>query len=208
MTSGDFIKNIDKASQAPDNPYDVFKVWINEAMETEKPYPTAMSIASIDPDGTPSVRVVLMRHWDENGFVFYTNSTSRKGTALKNTPKAGLNFWWPTLERQVRIEGTVSPVSTKQSDDYYAQRPRGSRIGAWASDQSSNLESRSLLTERIAELEKEYEGQEDIPRPEHWYGYCVKPFNIEFWQEGLYRIHTRLFYSKDDDGWKKQLLFP
>ncbi len=210
MLNNDIIKNLETATDGPGDPYALFEAWMEDAVASEINDPNAMSLATIDPDGRPSLRIVLLKHLDENGFVFYTNRESRKGEALKANPVAALCFHWKTLRRSVRIEGAVSLVSDEESDSYYASRPMGSRIGAWASQQSRRLESRSLLAHRVASLEQEYEDQDQdsIPRPPHWGGYRVHPDRIEFWHDGTHRLHTRLIYKADKDGWIREMLYP
>jgi pyridoxamine 5'-phosphate oxidase len=170
--------------------------------------PNAMALATVDPDGRPSVRIVLLKHVDEKGFVFYTNLESRKGQALKAHPYAALCFHWKSLGRQVRIEGPTAPVSPKDSDAYYNSRSLGSRLGAWASQQSRPLESRSVLASRVKALEQEYAGRTDIPRPPHWGGTRVEPDYFEFWHDGAHRLHTRLIYKKNNGGWDRSMLYP
>lgn len=209
MTHTDIIKTLERAKDAPDNPFDLFKIWMEDAVEHEPNDPNAMCLATIDPDGRPSARIVLLKTLDENGFVFFTNRESRKGLALAAHPQAALNFHWKSLTRTVRIEGIATPIDDEESDAYYQSRPKGSRIGAWASQQSRMLESRALLAGRVAALEKEYEDNDDIPRPPYWGGYRVVPDRIEFWHDGLHRLHTRLLYSRNNAGsWDRQMLYP
>ena len=169
-----------------------------------------MSVATVDADGQLSIRMLLMKGYDSDGFVFYTNRNSRKGMALAANPVAALCFHWKSQKRQVRIEGTVAPVSDAESDDYFKTRPVGSRIGAWASQQSQPLDTRATLEAKIADLEKTYAGEDDnIPRPPHWGGYRVTPTSIEFWQEGPFRLHRRVVYKPNGkDGWVKTMLYP
>jgi pyridoxamine 5'-phosphate oxidase len=171
------------------------------------PDPTAMSLATVSPDGAPSVRIVLLKGVDERGFVFYTNLNSRKGRELTATPRAALCFYWPALDTQVRVEGTVEPVSDVEADAYFASRARESQIGAWASQQSEELSSMDALRARVAEVEARYAGQ-PVPRPPHWSGRRVKPSSIEFWHAGEFRLHERRRYERDATGWTMWRLFP
>lgn len=170
--------------------------------------PTAMNLATCTVDGKPSNRIILLKAHDERGFVFYTNHEGRKSSELIENPHAALCFWWPSLHRQIRIEGSITTVTNEEADAYFASRRRGSQIGAWASQQSRPMESKAMLEARIAEVEKRFDGK-DITRPPHWSGWRLVPHRIEFWYEGDYRIHDRWDYIKQTDGsWKHQLLFP
>lgn len=171
------------------------------------PDPTAMSLATVSTDGSPSVRIVLLKEFDERGFVFYTNLTSRKGRELAATSKAALCFYWAALDTQIRIEGTVEPVSDTEADAYFASRARDSQIGAWASLQSQTLASMEALRERVAEVEARYAG-EPVPRPPHWSGKRVRPSRIEFWHAGAFRLHERRLFERDGDRWTMRRLFP
>lgn len=184
-----------------------FRAGFEEAKAAGVPEPTAMSLATADERGRPSVRVVLMKDFDADGFVFYTNTQSRKGDQLAANAAAALTFWWPVTEQQVLIEGRASPVAPEEADAYFASRPRGSRIGAWASQQSRELESRQALVDRVRELEAEYEGRE-IPRPPHWSGYRIEPHRVEFWYGREYRLHERILFTAGDGRWEKKLLYP
>ncbi len=182
--------------------------WVEEAKQLpELKEPTAMSLATADKNGMPSLRVVLMRGLDERGLVFFTNSESQKGRELRENPQACINFYWMPLGRQIRASGKVEKVSEAESDAYFAQRRRGSQIASMASDQSRPLESFQHYLDRVAALEKEYEGR-DAVRPPHWHGWRVIPDRIEFWQEGDYRMHYREVYIRQEKGWKKELLYP
>ncbi|ACI98020.1 pyridoxamine 5'-phosphate oxidase [Rhodospirillum centenum SW] len=194
-------------AEAPADPFLFFRDWLAEAERTEPNDPTAMSLATVDADGRPSLRIVLLKGLDERGFVFYTNTESRKGFQLAARPVAALCFHWKSLRRQVRIEGAVERVTEAEADAYFASRPRGSRIGAWASQQSRPLESRAVLQHRVAETEARYDGQE-VPRPPHWSGYRVLPDDIEFWQDGEFRLHDRFRYRRSATGWTCQRLYP
>ena len=208
MQNIDPLKTLEKAESGPLDPITLFNQWLNEAESSEINDPNAMCLATIDPDGHPAARIVLLKNLDERGFVFYTNRESRKGTALSMHPQAALCFHWKTLGKQVRIEGKVLLVDDAESDEYYNSRPRGSRIGAWASRQSRPLENRSTLVDRVAELEKQYGENDTIPRPPHWGGYRLVPEYIEFWHDGGFRLHTRLTYTRTGDGWERGTLYP
>jgi pyridoxamine 5'-phosphate oxidase len=171
------------------------------------PDPTAMSLATVGADGAPSVRIVLLKSVDERGFVFYTNLNSRKGRELTATPRAALCFYWPALDTQIRIEGTVEPVSDAEADAYFASRARESQIGAWASQQSETLASMDELRERVAAAEVRFAGQR-VPRPPHWSGRRVKPSSIEFWHAGEFRLHQRRRFERDGNRWTMRRLFP
>ncbi|MBD2500609.1 pyridoxamine 5'-phosphate oxidase [Anabaena azotica] len=189
------------------NPFIQFKKWFEQALAAQLPEPNAMTIATTKPDGKPSARMVLLKDFDERGFVFFTNYNSRKGQELAQNPQAALVFWWAELERQVRILGSVEKVSESESDYYFESRPAKSRLGAWASNQSEIITSREILEQRMQELQSKYENQE-IPRPPHWGGLRVIPTEIEFWQGRSSRLHDRLLYTLDDGSWKIQRLSP
>ena len=190
------------------SPFDQFQDWMAEAEKTEPTDPNAMIVATATPDGRPSARAILLKGVDERGFVFYTNKQSRKADELTANPNISLLFYWKSLGRQIRIEGTVEPVTDAEADAYYASRPRISRLGAWASEQSRPLSARSILEERLAEVQQRYPG-DDIPRPDYWSGYRVLPVSFEFWQEMPYRLHDRTVYRRAADGaWAQTKLFP
>ena len=189
------------------DPILLFKRWLEEAKASEPNDPTAMTLATADASGRPSARMVLLKDADSAGFVFYTNLESRKGGDLRANPQAALLFHWKSLRRQVRIEGEVGAVASAEADAYFATRPRGSQIGAWASDQSRPLESRFHLERRVAEATaKHLVGS--IPRPPHWSGFRVAPEVLEFWQDKPFRLHERLVYRRAADGWATTRLFP
>lgn len=189
------------------DPYQLFDSWFAEAKEAEINDPDAMAIASVDSSGMPSVRMVLLKEILPEGFVFYTNYTSRKSAELLATGKAAFVMHWKSLRRQVRVCGQIEKVPAEQSDAYFNSRPRGSRVGAWASDQSKPLAGRQILQDAVADVEARY--GEDIPRPPHWGGFLIRPDEIEFWADGEYRLHDRFRYTKSDDGtWQAQRLYP
>jgi pyridoxamine 5'-phosphate oxidase len=188
------------------DPHALFESWLRDAEASEPNDPNAMAVATVDARGQPSVRMVLLKGHD-HGFVFYTNQTSRKAVDLAATPRAGLLFYWKTRRRQVRVDGPVTPVTDAEADAYFATRGRISRLGAWASDQSSPLDDRATLEARLAEMTARFEGG-DVPRPPHWSGYRVTPDTIEFWEDGSHRLHNRRLFTRQDDGWREGLLYP
>ena len=191
------------------DPMQLFKVWMDEAKKTELNDPNAVALATSDKKNLPSVRMVLLKDFNEYGFVFYTNLNSQKGIELKENPNASMCFHWKSLLRQVRISGSVSSVSDKVADQYYNTRGYESRIGAWASKQSKVLSSRDELINSIDDFKKKFNDQNNVPRPSHWSGWNLSPLTIEFWLDGDSRIHERLKYSKDNDGiWTQSLLSP
>jgi len=190
-----------------ENPYTLFDAWMADAIGAEPVDPNAMTLATTTPDGRPSARIVLLKEVSEAGFVFYTNTLSRKGGELAANPHVALLFHWKSLARQIRIEGTAAPVSPEEADAYYATRPRISRLGAWASDQSRPLPERAVLEARVAEMEARFPG-EDIPRPPHWSGFRVTPDRFEFWQDMPFRLHDRIVYAKRGKFWGGERLFP
>jgi len=188
------------------NPFELFANWYDLAIESEINDPNAMTLSTIS-NNKPSSRVVLLKSHDEKGFVFYTNSNSKKGKSISENNNIALNFHWKTQNRQIRIEGQAKIVSSEIADSYFNSRPRGSQIGAWSSNQSAELNARSELIDNIKKFEKKYEDQ-DIPRPSHWNGYLVKPQLIEFWQEMPFRIHDRVVYTLFNNKWKIKKLYP
>lgn len=191
----------------PEFPFPLFARWFDEAVAAGLPEPTAMTLATASAEGRPSARTVLLKAFDEAGFVFYTNYTSRKARELEANPVAALLFHWATLQRQVRIEGAVARVSRAESAAYFCTRPRGSQIGAWASRQSQEISQRSELERRVAEVEARFAGRE-VDLPDFWGGYRVTPIAIEFWQGGGYRLHDRILYTKRGADWELARLAP
>lgn len=193
--------------QVKNDPFATFGDWLAEAETSEPNDPNAMILATATPEGKPSARTLLLKAWDHQGFVFYTNLESRKSLELKQNPRAALLFYWKTLHRQVRIEGAISQVSDAQADEYYASRPRGSRIGAWASAQSKPLPDRETFEARFKEFEAKFPG-DAIPRPPNWSGWRVTPNYFEFWQDIKYRLHERTTYTLTEGHWLSGMLYP
>src|SRR4051812_35272180 len=199
LTSGDFTQ--------ADEPFRLWQAWFDEAVKGEPRDPTAMSLATVDPDGMPDVRTVLLKGVDERGFVFYTNTESNKGRELAANPKAALVFHWKSLRRQIRARGPVTPVSEAEADAYFASRPRDSRIGAWASQQSRPLESRFALEKAVARFAAKHAVGE-VPRPPYWTGYRIAPLAMEFWADRPFRLHDRVLFTRQGEGWAKARLYP
>ena len=192
-----------------ENPTDLFKEWFNEAKKTEINDPNAFSLATCDKKGVPSVRIVLLKDFSNNGLVFYTNLNSKKSNDIKENPNGSICFHWKSLLRQIRITGKIFQVTDEEADEYYKTRSYGSRIGAWASKQSSILKSREELYDSIEIYKKKFKDENKVPRPDHWCGWNLKPNTMEFWLDGENRIHQRLKYSKKENGsWEKVLLSP
>ena len=191
------------------DPIELFKVWMGEATKTEVNDPNALALGTSDQNNFPSIRMVLLKDFNKDGFVFYTNLNSQKGNELKDNPKAAMCFHWKSLLRQVRINGVVKKVSDKVADKYYNTRGYESRIGAWASKQSTILKNRKELLNSIEEYKKKYNNESMVPRPDYWSGWNLTPLSIEFWLDGDSRIHERLKYTKVENGkWNKTLLSP
>jgi len=198
---------LDEADAAAD-PHAQFERWLGEALETDGlPEPNAMTVATVSAGGQPSARIVLLRGHDARGFVFFTNYDSRKGHELDGAGRAGLLFFWAPLERQIRVDGRVERLDATESDDYFARRPRGHRLSAWASPQSAVVPSRAMLEERMADADRRFAG-EDVPRPDYWGGYRVVPEAFEFWQGRRNRVHDRVAYVRDGDAWRRERLAP
>ena len=190
------------------DPVKQFEKWFTEAVQAQVPEPNAMNLATISTTGTPASRIVLLKGIENSKFVFYTNYQSSKGKDLEKTPACALTFFWPELERQVRIEGTAARIDAKRSEEYFQSRPRGSQIGAWSSPQSAVIDNRSILEERVKQIEKKFEGQELLPKPHQWGGFEVDPLVIEFWQGRPSRLHDRIQFNKVDGAWKIYRLAP
>ncbi|MBS8261223.1 pyridoxamine 5'-phosphate oxidase [Roseibium polysiphoniae] len=201
LTNGDFTES--------SKPFDLFREWLEDAGESEINDPNALSLATVDPDGLPNVRMVLLKGFDERGFVFYTNFESAKGRELLSAGKAAMCFHWKSLRRQVRIRGPIVQVDAAEADEYYQSRARGSRIGAWASKQSRPLESRFALEKEVAKFTAKFAIGE-IPRPDHWSGIRLVPTSIEFWHDRPFRLHDRVVFTRasTDEGWAKDRLYP
>ena len=192
-----------------DDPIQLFKVWMEDAKKSELNDPNALSLATSNKDNFPSVRMVLLKDFSKNGFVFYTNFNSQKGNELKENPKAAMCFHWKSLLRQIRISGTIAQVEDSVADLYYNSRGYDSRIGAWASKQSKELKNRNELIDSIKEFKQKFNDENNVPRPNHWSGWNLSPKRIEFWLDGDSRIHERLNYAIDKNGnWIKSLLSP
>ncbi|MBT1155466.1 pyridoxamine 5'-phosphate oxidase [Aminobacter anthyllidis] len=200
LTSSDFTEAAE--------PFQLFASWLKDATASEPNDPTALALATVDTDGLPDVRMVLLKGFDEHGFVFYTNFESAKGREILATMKAAMCFHWKSLRRQVRVRGPVEIVTDAEADEYFASRPRGSRIGAWASKQSRPLESRFALEKAVAEYTARHVIGE-IPRPPHWSGFRIVPSQIEFWHDRPFRLHDRVVFTRAaDGGWDKDRLYP
>ncbi|SDP14295.1 Pyridoxamine 5'-phosphate oxidase [Phyllobacterium sp. OV277] len=209
MTMGEMKLTTDDFTEK-NEPFALFDEWLKDATKTEPNDPNAVALATVDGDGLPDVRMVLLKDFDEQGFVFYTNFESQKGQEILGSMKAAMCFHWKTLRRQVRIRGPVEIVSDAEADAYYATRPRGSRIGAWASKQSRPLESRFALEKAVAEYTARY-AIGNIPRPAHWSGFRIRPTSIEFWHDRPFRLHDRVVFSREtpESDWdSKTRLYP
>ena len=188
------------------NPFNLFQSWFDEAVVAEINDPDAIALASVNADGLPSVRMVLLRQWSENGFLFFTNYESRKAEELLSTGKAAFCMHWKSLRKQIRVTGQVRKATAAQSDAYFASRGRGSQIGAWASDQSRPLASRAKLLAKVDEFDQKFPSM--VQRPPHWGGFCLVPAEIEFWADGEHRLHDRFRFTRGSDGWDISRLNP
>ena len=206
MTNNPVVDELDEKTIDPD-PIKQFQTWFNDAVAAQLPLPEAMTLATATPDGKPTARMVLLKQVDDDGFVFFTNYNSAKGRQLDANPFAALVFYWSKLDRQVRVEGSVTKTSAEESREYFQTRPRESQIGAWASAQSETIESRSALEQRARDLEALY-GNREIDRPEHWGGYRLRPERIEFWKSRIGRLHDRILYQREGDVWTITRLAP
>lgn len=208
----DYRKSYEKGAllegAVPNNPFDLFSQWFSEVENAGGIEETnAMNVSTVGKDGFPKSRVVLLKSYSEEGFVFYTNYNSEKGQAILNNPKVGISFFWPNLERQVIIKGKAKRLTIKASEDYFNKRPRGSQIGAWASSQSQKITSREVLSKRVAELEEEFKDK-PIPKPPHWGGFIIIPNSVEFWQGRPNRLHDRMLYTVTESIWSHIRLAP
>lgn len=199
LTTGDFTD--------VNEPWRLFDTWMEQARQAEPNDPNAMALATVDPDGLPNVRMVLLKGVDAGGFVFYTNTQSNKGRELLATPKAAIVLHWKSLRRQIRARGPVTVVSDAEADAYFQSRPRDSRIGAWASQQSRPLESRFALEKAVAANTAKYAIGE-VPRPPHWTGFRIAPVSMEFWQDRPFRLHDRVVFHREGEHWRKERLYP
>lgn len=201
LTTGDFTQ--------ADEPFSLFEAWFKDAVASEPRDPTAMTLATVDAQGRPDARIVLLKGRDDRGFVFYTNTTSQKGRELGAHPQAALVFYWKSLNRQIRIRGPVESVTAAEADAYFATRPRGAQIGAWASQQSQPLESRAVFEQAVADVTAKY-GSNPVPRPPHWSGYRILPLAIEFWHDRPFRLHDRIEFTRNDmsSPWSKTRMYP
>ena len=206
--SGQNSLGLDLCFEDEANPVDLFKKWFAAAEKSEINDPNALSVATSNKEGIPSVRMVLLKGLSDLGFVFYTNFNSKKGNDLKNNPNASMCFHWKSLRRQVRVTGKVTVVENKEADDYFSSRKYGSKISAWASSQSKQMKNRDEFLNKIKEYQKKFPKEKDVPRPPHWSGWRVLPNEIEFWLELDNRSHQRLVYKKENGKWIKEMLYP
>ncbi len=199
---------MDAALETATDPIEAFAAWFRDAEEAEPADPNAMALATVDADGMPDVRMVLLKSFAHDGFVFYSNRESAKGLELAANPRAALCFHWKSLGRQVRVRGPVTEVSEEEADEYFRSRPKGSRIGAWASQQSRPIESRFALERAVAKYAAKF-GLRDVPRPDYWIGYRIAPIAVEFWENQKFRLHDRIQFTRGEDGaWQRQRLYP
>ena len=191
-----------------DDPFIVFKQWMSDAEKNEINDPNAVSLATVNESNQPDVRMVLLKEFNNNGFIFFSNLDSKKGNDLKKVPKAAMCFHWKSLLRQVRISGDISLISDKEADQYFNSRPYLSKIGAWSSNQSRPMDARDDFLNKIQEFKNKFNDQYNVPRPNHWSGFLLSPKRIEFWKDVEGRLHQRLEYTKSSNSWKKQILYP
>ena len=203
----DFMKQSLSENDVEKSPFDQFAKWFEEAVNSQILDPYAMTVSTVDNNCKPSSRVVYLRDISENGLIFYTNYLSRKGHDIEVHPYISVNIYWAELERQIRIEGTVNKAPKEKSDEYFAKRPRESQIGAWASEQSSVIESRTVLEERVKYFTEKFKDK-PVPRPQHWGGYIIKPYYFEYWQGRQNRLHDRIVYVLENNQWKIKRLAP
>lgn len=203
----DYIKGGLLEKDVLTDPFQQFHRWFEDAVSARQIEPNAMTLATVDGNGQPHARIVLLKNLDARGFIFFTNYQSDKAQNLDANPRGALVFWWSSLERQVRLEGQIAKISPQESDDYFYSRPLGSQLGAWASPQSQIIDSRQVLDEGLRALEEKYQDQK-VPRPEHWGGFRLIPARFEFWQGRSNRLHDRLCYTPDNQGWQIQRLAP
>lgn len=203
----DFAMQTLDEKQVNSNPIQQFEAWFKEAVNAKVNEPNAMTVCTATKDGKPSARILLLRNFSENGFVYYSNYTSRKGREIEENPNCSLLFFWPELERQVRIEGTVEKQTAEESDLYFNTRPRSSKLGAWTSEQSKVIASREILAKEFELFSAKFP-DEQVPRPPHWGGYLLQPLSVEFWQGRPSRLHDRILYTKGNDCWKIERLAP
>jgi pyridoxamine 5'-phosphate oxidase len=199
---------LDPAFLNEENPFDLFKAWMEEAKKSEPNDPNAVNVATVDSAGQPDNRVVLLKGLTDTSFIFYTNLESKKSKDLKGNPKASMCFHWKSLLRQIRIQGSVELIDSKTADEYYNSRPYGSRIGAWASSQSEVMKHRDEFENKIKEFKEKYPDENNVPRPAHWSGWALTPYKIEFWKDVKNRLHQRLCYSRIGQAWSKEILYP
>jgi len=195
-------------SGLPADPLVLFEVWLEEAVRSNSPDPTAMTLSTVDEGGSPSSRIVLLKKIDQNKLIFFTSYQSKKAREIKNNSKVASHFYWPRQERQVKITGTAEILDENQSDDYFRSRPFESKVAAWASPQSEVIPDRDHLERAYQRYVKKFEGSEEVPRPENWGAYAISPYRIEFWQGGRYRLHDRIEYSLNENNWSLVRLAP
>ncbi|MES2590270.1 MAG: pyridoxamine 5'-phosphate oxidase [Bacteroidota bacterium] len=203
----DFAKQSLDEKEVNPSPIQQFETWFKEAVDAKVNEPNAMTVSTATKEGKPSARILLLRNFTDEGFVYYTNYTSRKGRELTENPYCALLFFWPELERQVRIEGRIQQQTPEESEIYFNTRPRSSKLGAWTSEQSKVIANREVLNVQYTKLSEKYP-DEQVPRPPHWGGYLLKPTTVEFWQGRPSRLHDRILYTAENDGWKIERLAP